>query len=144
MNLACKILAFGTKEQQESINLRREILRVPLKLDFTTEELAQENEQIHIGCYNESNLVGILLLVPKANSILKMRQVAVSQAMQGKGVGKLMVNFSEQWAKANHFKTIELNARKTAVPFYLSMNYNIIDNEFLEVGLPHFKMEKGV
>lgn len=144
MKLECKKLEFGSNEQLKSIELRREILRVPLKLDFSEEELAQEKEQIHIGCYNEMELIGILLLVPKTNGYLKMRQVAVSKAMQGKGVGKFMVNFSEEWAIKNNYTTIELNARKTAVPFYLSMNYTIIGNEFLEVGLPHLRMEKVI
>ncbi len=144
MNLECKILAFGSKEQQESIGLRREILRLPLKLDFTEEELACENEQIHIGCYFEMVLVGILLLVPKANGFLKMRQVAVSQSIQGKGVGKQMVKYSEEWALKNGFTKLDLHARETAMSFYLSMKYNVIGDKFIELGLPHFMLEKAL
>ncbi|NOZ36403.1 MAG: GNAT family N-acetyltransferase [Chlorobi bacterium] len=37
---------------------------------------------------------------------------------------------------------IVLHARKTAVSFYLKLNYKIISEQFYEVGIPHFKMRK--
>ncbi len=42
------------------------------------------------------------------------------------------------------FDKITLHARKNAVPFYLALGYKIIGEEFEEVGLPHFEMEKNI
>lgn len=71
-----------------------------------------------------------------------MRQVAVHADFQRKGVGKLMVDFCEKLAIQNGMKTISLHARETAVPFYLSLQYCKVGNQFLEVNIPHFKMTK--
>jgi predicted GNAT family N-acyltransferase len=74
--------------------------------------------------------------------VFKMRQVAVLGNLQGKGVGKKLVQFVEIEAKKKGITHFELNARKSAVSFYLSMNYSIEGDEFEEVGIPHIKMKK--
>lgn len=118
-------------------------MREPIGLNFDENDLAKEYEDFHIAAYSNSELVGILLLKPTENpEIVKMRQVAVANDWQGKGVGKAMVNFSEAFLTDKNFKKIELHARKTAVSFYLSLNYSIIGDLFYEVGIPHRKMEK--
>ncbi|MES2618803.1 MAG: GNAT family N-acetyltransferase [Bacteroidota bacterium] len=138
----CKILTFGSEEHQQSIALRRKILRVPLGLNFTEEELQQEAEQMHIGCFTEIQLCGILILVKYNSTTVKMRQVAVDDTMQGKGIGRVMVVFAEQWAITNGYTLMSLHARETAVPFYLTLGYSIDGHQFEEVGIPHYKMIK--
>lgn len=142
MNLNCKILDFGSEEQLNSIELRRKILRKPLGLEFTEDELQTEADQIHIACMSGLNLVGILLLVKKNDHTLKMRQVAVDDHLQGQGIGKAMVRFAEDWAIDNGFYLMELHARISAVPFYLSLAYKTAGSEFMEVSIPHLKMIK--
>ncbi len=138
----CKILTFGSEEQQQSIALRRKILRVPLGLDFTEDELMIESEQIHIGCFIDPYLCGILILVKYNSDTVKMRQVAVDNTMQGKGIGSVMVAFAEEWAIANGYTLMSLHARETAIPFYLTLGYSIEGHQFEEVGIPHYKMIK--
>ncbi|MDP2174717.1 MAG: GNAT family N-acetyltransferase [Bacteroidota bacterium] len=140
--MSCQILPFKSPLQIASIALRRKVLRIPLGLDFTDQELAEEDQQIHFAYIVKQQVLGVLLLKPQDEQMLKMRQVAVDPTQQGQGIGKSMVAFSEQWAKENGFNTIELNARKTAVPFYLNLAYQIEGSEFEEVGVPHYKMVK--
>ena len=45
-------------------------------------------------------------------------------------------------AVENGMNSIELHARENAVPFYLSLQYTIMGNQFLEVNIPHYKMTK--
>jgi predicted GNAT family N-acyltransferase len=136
------VLPYQSPLQIASIALRRKVLRIPLGLDFTQQELDEEHHQIHVACVSDHQVLGILLLKPINAHIIKMRQVAVEPNQQGQGIGKKMVSFSEQWAKENGYKTIELNARKTAVPFYLNLAYEIEGSEFEEVGIPHSRMFK--
>ena len=118
-------------------------MREPLGFNFDENDLAKEYQDFHIAAYSNSELVGILLLKPTENpEIAKMRQVAVANDWQGKGVGKAMVNFSEAFLKNKSFKKMELHARETAIPFYLSLNYLIVGDLFYEVGIPHKKMVK--
>lgn len=143
-NYICKVIEFNSPEQKASIALRRKILRIPLGLDFTAEELESEADQVHIGCFDGRLIIGILILVKSNADTLKMRQVAVDDTLQGKGIGKQLVAFAEQWSRANGFRNMLLHARETAVPFYLSMQYETIGERFEEVGIPHFKMFKKI
>lgn len=142
-NIQIKEIAFQSEEQKASVALRYEVLRKPLNLHFLEEDLQKEYLDFHIAAYLDGNLVGILLLKPAEKpQVIKMRQVAVDASLQGRGIGKAMVLFSEEFIKAKGFTSIELHARETAVPFYLSMNYAISGERFEEVGIPHFKMLK--
>jgi len=141
--LKVKEIAFGSEEQKESVKLRYEVLRKPLNLHFNEEDLKKEYLDFHIAAYVEDKIAGILLLKPSDSpTTIKMRQVAVDASLQGRGIGKAMVKFSETFVKEKGFTAIELHARETAVPFYLSLNYTIVGDRFEEVGIPHFKMVK--
>ncbi len=145
MNLSCKLLDFNSDEHQMSIEIRRQTLRLPLGLNFTIDELENEVDQFHFAVFNGEDMLGVLLLKQAVNGsfeTLKMRQVAVLESVQGRGVGQYMVHFAEQWARSVNCRLIELHARQTAVNFYLKMSYNLIGDEFQEVGIPHFKMLK--
>jgi predicted GNAT family N-acyltransferase len=136
-------IEFATPEYDEAVALRYEVLRRPLGLEYTPEQLAAEYDQVHLAAYDAAqNLVGYLNLTPADTEVVKMRQVAVAPATQGQGVGRALVAASEEKAKALGFKKIELHARETAVPFYLGLGYHSVGERFEEVTLPHFKMEK--
>lgn len=136
------IAPFGSAVQLQSLALRYEVLRKPLGLHFDPAELRAEHSEIHVVHLHDNLVTGCMLLKPVNADILKMRQVAVSQEFQKQGIGAKMVQFAEEYASQNGYKTIELHARASAVPFYLGLQYHCIGDEFLEVEIPHFKMEK--
>ncbi|MDO8365894.1 MAG: GNAT family N-acetyltransferase [Saprospiraceae bacterium] len=136
-------IEFGTPEYEESVALRYEVLRKPLGLEYSPEQLSTEWSDIHIAAFEPSGkMVGILLLTPLNEQEVKMRQVAVAPDQQGKGVGAALVAASEETAKSLNFKKITLHAREIAVPFYLRLGYQSLGDQFEEVGIPHFEMEK--
>jgi len=137
------LIDFGTPAYDDTVKLRDDILRKPLDLEFTPEYLAEEYHLIHLACYNERHeLVGCLILSPQENDEIKMRQVAVREDCQGKGVGKLLVADSEEIARKKGFKKMTMHARATAVPFYQKLNYKKKGRAFMEVTIKHYKMEK--
>jgi len=71
-----------------------------------------------------------------------MRQVAVDGTYQAKGIGKKLVEYSERLALEKNFDKIILNARDTAVKFYLKLGYRIEGEMFIEVEIPHYRMSK--
>ncbi len=134
---------FATPEYDETIHLRYKILRLPLNLDFTAEDLAKEYTDIHLAAYDEAWILrGCLVLTPKTKTVIKMRQVAVDSDVQGKGIGRSLVEKSEQLARLQGYEVMELNARDTAVPFYKKLDYEVESDMFEEVSIPHFKMKK--
>lgn len=138
-------IEFGTPEYDEAVRLRYDILRRPLGLEYTPEQLAAEYSEIHLAAFDAAGrLIAYLNLTPVAPDIVKMRQVAVESVLQGKGIGKLLVGASEQLAKHLGYKEISLHARDTAVPFYLKLGYERVGEPFEEVTIPHFKMRKNL
>jgi predicted GNAT family N-acyltransferase len=136
-------IVFASPEYDEAVALRYEVLRKPLGLVFTQEELNAENNEFHFGCYNtEQILCGCLTYHIYSATTLKMRQVAVKSALQGIGIGRLLVENTENWASNAGWKTIILHARLSAVPFYEKLKYVVDGDEFEEVGVPHYKMWK--
>ncbi|MEM1218644.1 MAG: GNAT family N-acetyltransferase [Bacteroidota bacterium] len=135
---------FASPAYDETVRLRDEILRKPLGLSFTAEDLALEFESIHLACYNRQwELMACLVLVWKGDN-LKMRQVAVDERYQRRGIGQFLVAASERVAANYGAQKLVLNARETAVPFYQKLAYSIDGNRFEEVGIPHFKMYKDL
>ncbi|MEA3451138.1 MAG: GNAT family N-acetyltransferase [Bacteroidota bacterium] len=135
---------FGSDSYHKSVELRDKILRKPLGLEFSLEFLASEKNQYHLGIFSGDKILGILLFQVLDNKVVKMRQVAVDNDFQSKGIGKKLVLFSERFAKEKGFEKIVLNARDTAVSFYKKLNYKIVSDKFIEVGIEHFVMEKDI
>lgn len=142
MGIEIKQIAFDGTEYKKEIELRHKILRQPLGLHYTQEQLDAEKDEFHFAAFDGDKLVGCLLMRAIDNKEMKMRQVAVDEDYQGKGVGKKLVLNSEKFVSAKGFSLITLHARKTAVPFYEKVGYEIVGDEFTEVGLPHVKMKK--
>lgn len=140
----CQLLSFGSALQKESIELRYEILRKPLGLHYTPEQLAGEADQMHFAAIYDNKVIGILLIEKLNDTSCKMRQVAVATEFQNKGIGKKLVEFAERELENRRINSIILHARDTAIPFYLSLNYSIISDTFYEVGIPHKKMSKKI
>jgi predicted GNAT family N-acyltransferase len=124
-------------------HLRQAVLRTPLGLNLADEDLSLERSWIKIGGFDEqNNLLACLMLTPLDEYTLKLRQMAVDTNFQGIGYGKKIVVFAEIYALMHKYKTIVLHARATAIPFYKKLNYQIVGDHFLELGILHFKMEK--
>jgi GNAT superfamily N-acetyltransferase len=68
--------------------------------------------------------------------------MAVPNNLQGKGIGRALTIFAENIARDRGYKILIMHARKTATGFYEKQGYHMVGNEFQEVTLPHFIMEK--
>ncbi len=143
MDLTFKIVPFDSEEQKATIGLRHDILRAPLGMVFTEEQLAAEKDDFHLASYQEGALVACLVLHEKDADWLKMRQVAVAEKCQRQGIGQQMIEFSHQWAKEKGYKIMFCHARHSAADFYeRKLGYAIVGEPFEEVGMKHFRMEK--
>ena len=59
-----KEIVFGTAEYRVACSLRSSVLREPLGLSFTSEELAKEQDQLHFGLFEpEDNLIACVVAV---------------------------------------------------------------------------------
>lgn len=140
--MALKIIEHGTPEYQKMVKLREDILRKPLGLGFTTNELEQEKSNILIGAYEEEDILGCCMLVEENPEIVRLRQMAVLNDLQGKGIGRAIMHFAENIARDRGYSILSMHARKNAIGFYEKMGYKVTGDEFTEVTIPHYVMEK--
>ena len=140
--MALKQIDHGSKEYGQMVQLRNEVLRRPLGLSFAPEELDREKEDILIGAFDDDEMLDCCLMTKVDNASLRLRQMAVQNNLQGKGIGASMLNFAELVARDKGYKKLVMHARKTALGFYEKLGYKTVGNEFEEVTLPHYVMEK--
>lgn len=140
-SLSFKIIEHGSLDYQNAICLREDILRKPLGLAFTCEELEKEKSHVHISGFIGDDLCASAMLVSQNNG-LKMQRVAVREELQGKGIASAMMKFCENYALQNGFKEIYCHARETAVKFYVKNGYAPEGDPFIETTIPHQIMRK--
>ncbi|MBO6515937.1 MAG: GNAT family N-acetyltransferase [Bacteroidia bacterium] len=136
------LIEYNSEQYTEAVALRQLVLRTPLGLKFTGENLTTDEHEFHLAASDGKQLIGILLLRPISESVIKMRQVAVHPDFQNLGIGQKLVEESEELARNMGYETMELHAREVALRFYSRLRYTTIGERFLEVGIPHFKMFK--
>ena len=142
--MALKIIDHGTPEYRQMIKLRDDLLRKPLGLSFTKEELEKEKENMLIGAFDDDDILGCCMLVEQDPTTVRLRQMAVLNDLQGKGIGKALTIFAENIARDHGYKIMNMHARSNVVGFYEKMGYKVIGDEFIEITISHYVMEKDL
>ncbi len=140
--MALKQIDHGTELYWKMVALRDQILRQPLGLSFTKEELEKEKDEILLALIEDEEILGCCMLINEIPEQLRLRQMAVRKNLQGKGIGESVMFFAEKIARDKGFKKMTMHARDTAVGFYDKFGYKIVGEGFEEVGIPHHVMEK--
>ena len=144
INIDIREIKYNTEDYNQELKLRDNVLRKPLGLSLYDENLKAEKDDFHIGAYANGHLVGVLILTKQSVKEIKMRQVAVSEQWRSLKVGTALVRYAEQYAKNKGYETVLMHARKTAREFYLKLGYESVDEEFLEINIPHYCMRKSL
>jgi N-acetylglutamate synthase-like GNAT family acetyltransferase len=143
-NMPIKVIDYGSKQYQEMVNLRMDILRRPLGMQFSEEDLAKEKNDFLLGVYDEDELVACCILTAIAPLTCQLRQMAVHQKMQRNGIGAALMIFAENVARDAGYRKMIMHARKTAIGFYEKLGYQTQGEEFTEVNLPHMELYKSI
>lgn len=134
-----------SEEWEQYYDLRFTVLREPWGQLKGSEVLNDEDQADHAMVIDSESekIVGVARMQTNSSTQGQVRCVAVLPAVQGRGVGKLLMNYLENIAQQKGFTEIVLDARENAVKFYLSIGYEIIGESYLLFGvIPHFKMIK--
>jgi predicted GNAT family N-acyltransferase len=132
----------NTAEYQQLLSFRNTWLREPLGLNLFEEDLSGDVKDLILVVMQGDEIVGCVMLQPKDEQTIKLRQMAIHQRLQGKGIGKVLVDDAEQLARERGYTRVELHARITAQGFYEKLGYAPFGEVFTEVTIPHIAMEK--
>jgi N-acetylglutamate synthase-like GNAT family acetyltransferase len=131
-------------EIERIIHLRYRVLREPWSQPMATATDALEDKSVNAYIENEhKEIIACARLQENEGKIGQIRFMAVDDDYQGKGLGKMLVNFLENKGKELKLQKIELQARENAVEFYKTCGYSVKEKTFLLWGMiQHFLMEK--
>ena len=124
------------------IELRHRVLRAPLGLTFTADELDAEAEQRHFAGLLERQLIATVSVTQLPEGGVKLRQMVVDPDFQRRGWGRALLQEVERQLAEHGHRKLSLHARETAVGFYAAAGYLHEGETFEEVGLPHRRMIK--
>ena len=136
-------IKFDSERYWDLLRMRELVLRVPLGMRYSKSEIAKEKNEWIFACEVEGKIVASCQFILEDGKA-KMRQVATAKSFQGKGMGRDLYLFCERELKSEGISEIYCHARKSAIPFYEKMDFIIVSDEFIEVGIPHVKMKKDL
>tara|TARA_R110000850_G_scaffold30231_18_gene83407 strand:+ start:2743 stop:3189 length:447 start_codon:yes stop_codon:yes gene_type:complete len=126
----------------EWVALRQRVLRDPLGLHYSDEDLIAEQGDRHLVGFVGKTLSGGLVVSSRElpSDTLRIRQVAVEDAAQGMGIGRDLMLEAITRAREDGIQQILLHSRAPVIPFYEKLGFVSEGETFYEVGIPHRRM----
>ena len=133
------------KEYKEYDLFRWEILRKPIGKDITSLKDKFEESAFHLIGIKDKEIIACGRLHFNNKDEAQIRYMAVSENLQGTGIGKQILDLLEKNARENNAKRIILNARDHAIGFYKISGYKT-DKKYngSDTGIPHTTMKKNI
>jgi predicted GNAT family N-acyltransferase len=133
---------FGSDLYRRALSLREVILRAPLGLSLTPDELADDASRRHFCATSHGAVVGSVSMKPLDGETVQLRQMAVMADRRLEGIGTRLLACGEGWAQNQGYRTIVLNARLGSDGFYSRLGYRAEGEPFEENTVPHIRMTK--
>ena len=142
--LVLREIPYGSAEYQKMLIFRNLHMRVPLGLSLFDEDLSGEVNDHHIAASRKGHLLGRCTLTPFFSTTARMRQVVIAPEYRNHGIGRMMMLFAEERTAQLGLSWLILDSRLSALRFYEKLGYRKVGSQFMEVGLPHYMMEKRI
>ncbi|MET0389116.1 MAG: GNAT family N-acetyltransferase [Polyangiales bacterium] len=127
---------------QHALELRYRVLREPLGRPRSEVTFPFEAACIHLVAIDDNQTRGCVMFHPETERSGRLMQMAVDSAIQGRGLGRLLVQTLEAELVRRGWLQVQLHARAPMVGFYERLGYTTYGEPYLEIGLPHQSMHK--
>src|SRR2546429_9893390 len=87
---------YGSPEYEATLALRDAILRKPLGLHFTQDELASEKSSRHVACYSGQRLAGGFVFGARSEGGVQVRKIGVGPDLPREGGCRGMGGYSRK------------------------------------------------
>jgi predicted GNAT family N-acyltransferase len=141
MPLTIQQVAFTDPEFEACFALRLEVFVHEQNVPPEDERDEHEETALHFLARHEQKPVGTARVLLKPDGV-KITRVAVKKSARGLGIGAALMRHIEANVAAE--KKYVLDAQTQALPFYQALGYQAVGDEFMECGIPHFRMVKNV
>ena len=142
-DLQFREVAYASPLYRRLLRLRERQLREPLGLHLSENDLTGEEAQWHFALLDEAEEpVACVVAAPDGDCSVRLRQMAVDDEQQSRGLGRRLLRDTEQALRQRGIECVTLHARCTAQGFYERMGYAVSGPEFVEVTIPHVPMQR--
>lgn len=132
----------GSDLYRQALRLREAILRAPLGLTVSAEELHDDAMRQHFCAVEYGGVVGTVSLRPLDEATLHLKQMAVAERRRKLRIGAQLLAHAEAWAAQAGFRLMIAHARVGAEGFYLKLGYAQEGAPFEEHTIPHIRVTK--
>jgi len=139
------IIEPSTPEQlKQYYRLRYLTLRQPWGQPEGSERAPDDTTAIHAMLVTDAGeAVGVCRMHLQTPQEAQLRFMGIHDNYQGKGLGKLLIDYLEDKARTMGAEYMVLQAREKAVSFYERNGYQVVEKTHLLFGsIQHYKMEK--
>lgn len=142
MDITIKEIEYGSDAYEKSIDIRNEVFRKPWGLDIRDEDLTVDKDMQMFGAYLDGKMIGTMFLTKDNEKAARIKNVAILEEYQRKGLGKYLMEYGENLAKKQGFTKVNLMGRVSAEIFYNKIGYETISAPFDYHTIAHVNMEK--
>jgi N-acetylglutamate synthase-like GNAT family acetyltransferase len=139
------IIEPATPEQFEKYyRLRYLTLRQPWGQPEGSERAADDATAIHAMLVDATGeAIGVCRMHLQTPQEAQIRFMGIHENYQGKGLGKLLLDYLEDKARSMGATNMVLQAREKAISFYERNGYELVEKTYLLFdSIQHYKMEK--
>ncbi|OWA36837.1 GNAT family N-acetyltransferase [Saccharibacillus sp. O16] len=142
-----KLIRVEQEEQlQRCLAVRHEVFilgqKVPPEREVDDyDRIGSEAQHVLLLCGRDDAAAGRYIPYKKATA--KMQRIAVRAAYRGQGLGRVLMEALETFARQDGFQRLVLDSQCQAEGFYHSLGYvTLPDEPFDDAGILHVRMEK--
>ena len=150
-------VAVGPADREAAFAVRKDVFvveqQVPAEIEYDAFD-AEDADTVHVLAVGEDGVplgTGRLLYGPAAAdktggeaTVGSLGRLAVTRAARGLGVGVALVRAIEDAARERGLAAVDLHAQTHALGFYERLGYVAYGAEFLDAGIGHRAMRRGL
>ncbi|HEY8364681.1 MAG TPA: GNAT family N-acetyltransferase [Haloplasmataceae bacterium] len=137
------IIAHEQKHFYDQIIIRSEVFLIEQNVPIKEEIDELDREAIQFIVYDEDTPIGAARF-RIIDNYGKIERVCVLKTYRNHGVGRLIMNTIEDYAKEEGIKQLKLSAQLTALPFYQKLGYTAYGDIYLDANIKHQMMKKDL
>ncbi len=129
---------------EQSLILRNRVLIEAVGRHENCRDFDFPEKDVYLSAFDNELLIGTAIITPLDDYSVQMRQMAVHEDYQGKGVGRKIAREFERLVLELGYNKVILHAREVALPFYEKLGYLLSSDVFYVIEIPDYEMKKDL